>query len=168
MSSPAERYRASHPSRKTRKQRLRPAVANADERSGSVATVDELIAADGAHLENTAHLKVGTPETSAVGMPGVAVSMRYALSEMGAARSVRTLLRVNQADGFDCPSCAWGDPSVKDRKHAEFCENGAKAVAWEATRKRVDAAFFAAHPVAFLREQSDHWLEGNGRLAEPM
>ena len=94
--------------------------------------------------------------------------MRYALSEMGPARSMRTLLRVNQAEGFDCPSCAWGDPAVKDRSHAEFCENGAKAVAWEATRKRVDAAFFAAHPVSFLREQTDHWLESNGRLTEPM
>jgi molybdopterin-dependent oxidoreductase alpha subunit len=94
--------------------------------------------------------------------------MRYALGEMGAARTVRTLLRVNQADGFDCPSCAWGDPAAADRKHAEFCENGAKAVAWEATRKRADAAFFRAHSVAFLREQTDHWLEANGRLTEPM
>jgi hypothetical protein len=102
------------------------------------------------------HLRVGEPETSAVGVPGVAVSVRYALAEMGTARSVRTLLKVNQADGFDRPSCAWGDPAAGDRKHAEFCENGAKAVAWEATRKRVDTAFFAAHPVAFLREQSDH------------
>jgi molybdopterin-dependent oxidoreductase alpha subunit len=123
---------------------------------------------DPGHREDPGHLRVGEPETSAVGVPGVAVSMRYALSEMGTARSVRTLLRVNQADGFDCPSCAWGDPSVSDRKHAEFCENGAKAVAWEATRKRVDAAFFATHPVSFLREQSDHWLESNGRLTEPM
>jgi molybdopterin-dependent oxidoreductase alpha subunit len=114
------------------------------------------------------HLRVGEPETSAVGVPGVAVSMRYAIGEMGAARSVRTLLRVNQADGFDCPSCAWGDPAAGHRKHAEFCENGAKAVAWEATRKRVDSAFFAAHPVAFLRGQSDHWLESRGRLTEPM
>ena len=75
---------------------------------------------------------------------------------------------MNQADGFDCPSCAWRDPAAERPQHAEFCENGAKAVAWEATRKRVDAAFFAAHPVAFLREQTDHWLESNGRLTEPM
>ena len=114
------------------------------------------------------NVTIGEPETSAVGVRGVAVSMRYALGEMGAARSVRTLLRVNQADGFDCPSCAWGDPAAADRKHAEFCENGAKAVAWEATRKRADAGFFAAHSVAFLREQTDHWLEANGRLTEPM
>ena len=109
-------------------------------------------------------IRIGKPETSAVGIPGVAVSMRYALSEMGPVRSAQTLLKVNQADGFDCPSCAWADPGRRDRKHAEFCENGAKAVAWEATRKRTDAAFFAAHPVSFLREQTDHWLEANGRL----
>ena len=121
-----------------------------------------------ARTEDGRHLRVGEPETSAVGVPGVAVSMRYALAEMGTARSVKTLLAVNQADGFDCPSCAWGDPAAGNRKHAEFCENGAKAVAWEATRKRVDAAFFAAHPVAFLRRQTDHWLESNGRLTEPM
>ena len=113
-------------------------------------------------------MRIGEPETAAVGVPGVVASMRYALSEMGPARSLRTLLRVNQAEGFDCPSCAWGDPAVNERSHAEFCENGAKAVAWEATRKRVDAAFFAAHPVSFLREQTDHWLESNGRLTEPM
>ena len=121
-----------------------------------------------ARTEDNRHLRVGEPETSAVGVPGVAVSMRYALAEMGTARSVKTLLAVNQADGFDCPSCAWGDPAAGHRKHAEFCENGAKAVAWEATRKRVDAPFFAAHPVAFLRRQTDHWLESNGRLTEPM
>jgi molybdopterin-dependent oxidoreductase alpha subunit len=114
------------------------------------------------------NVRVGEPEDSAVGIPGVAVSMRYALSEMGPGRSLRTLLKVNQADGFDCPSCAWADPPVRQRKHAEFCENGAKAVAWEATRKRVDAEFFARHPVAFLSTQTDHWLESNGRLTEPM
>jgi molybdopterin-dependent oxidoreductase alpha subunit len=114
------------------------------------------------------NLRTGKPETSAVGIPGVAVSMRYAMSEMGAARSLQTLLKVNQAGGFDCPSCAWADPAVRHRKHAEFCENGAKAVAWEATRKRVDAEFFAANPVSFLKQQSDHWLESNGRLTEPM
>jgi molybdopterin-dependent oxidoreductase alpha subunit len=114
------------------------------------------------------NLRTGEPQTAAAGVPGVAVAMRYALTEMGAARTVRTLLKVNQADGFDCPSCAWGDPAPAQRGHAEFCENGAKAVAWEATRKRVDAAFFAQHPVTFLRGQTDHWLESNGRLTEPV
>jgi molybdopterin-dependent oxidoreductase alpha subunit len=113
-------------------------------------------------------LKAGRPETSAVGITGITESARYALAEMGPGRSLQTLLRVNHADGFDCPSCAWPDPDPGHRKHAEFCENGAKAVAWEATRRRVDAGFFAAHSIAELREQSDHWLEGAGRLTAPM
>ena len=109
---------------------------------------------------------VGKPKSTAVGLPAIAHSMQYALGEMGAVRGARLLSAMNQAGGFDCPSCAWPDP---DRRHpAEFCENGAKAVSWEATRKRVDAAFFAAHPVAELRTQSDHWLEAQGRLTEPM
>jgi molybdopterin-dependent oxidoreductase alpha subunit len=110
----------------------------------------------------------GQPRTAAVGIPGVRESVRYALTEMGPKRSLQTLLRVNRADGFDCPSCAWPDPGPNHRSHAEFCENGAKAVSWEATRKRVGAEFFAAHSVAELREQTDYWLESNGRLTEPM
>ena len=108
------------------------------------------------------------PKRSAVGIPAIAHSMQYALGEMGVRRSVRTLLGVNHADGFDCPSCAWPDPDPDHRRAAEFCESGAKAVAWEATRKRVDAAFFAAHTIDDLRAQEDHWLEHHGRLTEPM
>ena len=109
---------------------------------------------------------VDEPKTSAVGLPAIASSMQYALSEMGMRRAAKTLLKMNHVDGFDCPSCAWPDP---DRRHtAEFCENGAKAVAWEATRKRVDARFFARNSVDELRAQDDHWLEHNGRLTEPM
>jgi molybdopterin-dependent oxidoreductase alpha subunit len=113
-------------------------------------------------------VRVGARKASAAGIPGITHSLEYALEEMGPARSLRTLLNLNQDHGFDCPSCAWPDPDPAHRKTAEFCENGAKAVAWEATRKRTDAAFFAAHPVAELREQDDHWLEHNGRLTEPM
>ncbi|MER6973551.1 FdhF/YdeP family oxidoreductase [Nocardioides sp. NPDC000445] len=111
-------------------------------------------------------LRIKEPETAAVGLPGVAHSMEYALREMGPRRSLQTLLKVNQVGGFDCPSCAWPDPD--HRKAAEFCENGAKAVAWEATRKRVDRAFFAANSIASLNERDDHWLESQGRLTEPM
>jgi molybdopterin-dependent oxidoreductase alpha subunit len=87
---------------------------------------------------------------------------------MGPKRSLQTLMKVNQVDGFDCPSCAWADPQAEHRKTAEFCENGAKSVAWEATRKHVDAEFFASHSVAELRDEDDHWLEHHGRLTEPM
>jgi len=110
--------------------------------------------------------QVSEPTHYAVGLPGITHAMQYALTEMGPVRSARTLARMNHINGFDCPSCAWPDPDR--RKPAEFCENGAKAVAWEATRKQVDAAFFAAHSVSELRQQPDHWLEHNGRLTEPM
>jgi molybdopterin-dependent oxidoreductase alpha subunit len=109
---------------------------------------------------------IGAPKKSAAGIPAVLHSLEYAFEEMGVARSAKVLTRLNQIGGIDCPSCAWPDP--EHRKPAEFCENGAKAVAWEATRKRVDAAFFAKHSLDDLRAMDDHWLEHNGRLTEPM
>jgi molybdopterin-dependent oxidoreductase alpha subunit len=111
---------------------------------------------------------VGPPKRHAAGIPAVAVSLRHALDEMGVRRTARTLRSLNHTDGFDCPGCAWPDPDPEHRKLAEFCENGAKAVAWEATRKRVGAGFFADHPLAELRERDGHWLEANGRLTEPV
>ena len=87
-------------------------------------------------------------------------------AQMALNRETRALRRVNQPQGFDCPGCAWPDP-----RHAssfEFCENGAKAVAWEATRKRADVDFFAAHPVSELWNWTDFALEDAGRLAHPM
>ena len=98
-------------------------------------------------MADTTHddkIHIEPPKTTAVGLPGIGHSLQYALTEMGPKRSLQTLLKMNHIDGFDCPSCAWPDPDR--RKTAEFCENGAKAVAWEATRKRVDAAFFADTP----------------------
>jgi molybdopterin-dependent oxidoreductase alpha subunit len=82
------------------------------------------------------------------------------------ARGTATLLRNNQPDGFDCPGCAWPDP--KHTSSFEFCENGAKAVTWEATSKRVTPEFFAAHGAAELWEWSDFALEGQGRLTHPL
>jgi molybdopterin-dependent oxidoreductase alpha subunit len=87
---------------------------------------------------------------------------------MGVRRTALTLARVNQATGFDCPGCAWPEPPPGHRGHAEFCENGAKAVAEEATLRRVTADFFAAHPISELAGRSEHWLGQQGRLTEPM
>lgn len=81
-------------------------------------------------------------------------------------KNLRAMLKTNQHGGFDCPGCAWGDSS--ESAHIKFCENGAKAVNWEATRRRVDAVFFARYSVSQLRQQSDYWLEYQGRLTEPM
>ncbi|HEX3995105.1 MAG TPA: FdhF/YdeP family oxidoreductase, partial [Acetobacteraceae bacterium] len=78
----------------------------------------------------------------------------------------KALLSMNQPDGFDCPGCAWPDP--KHTSSFEFCENGAKAVAFELTRRQVTRDFFAAHTVTELAEHSDYWLEEQGRLTEPM
>ena len=113
-------------------------------------------------------VKVEKPKTSAVGFPGIGDALKIAVSEMGVRRGTRTLLALNQADGFDCPGCAWPDPSPDQRSHAEFCENGAKATAWEATRDRISRDFFAAHSVTELREQDNHSLEHHGRLTEPL
>ena len=118
--------------------------------------------------ERDESLRVGRPKTTSVGIPGVRHAMGYALTQMGVGRSVTTLRRINQVDGFDCPGCAWPDPASGDRSHAEFCENGAKAAAWEATRARVDRDFFARHTIEELRTLSDHELERSGRLSEPM
>ncbi len=109
---------------------------------------------------------VGPPRHSAAGIPAVAESLRIARRQMGVTRTALTLLKVNQKDGFDCPGCAWPEPDKRHR--AEFCENGAKAVAEEATLRRVPAAFFAQHSVPELEGRSGYWLGQQGRLTEPM
>ncbi|TQS45112.1 FdhF/YdeP family oxidoreductase [Cryptosporangium phraense] len=111
-------------------------------------------------------LVVGPAKQYAAGIPAVLQSLRHASRQMSAGRTLLTLARVNQKDGFDCPGCAWPDP--QHRNSAEFCENGAKAVAEEATQRRVDAAFFARHSVTDLATRSDYWLGQRGRLTEPM
>ncbi|WP_019634271.1 FdhF/YdeP family oxidoreductase [Actinomadura atramentaria] len=113
-----------------------------------------------------AGLRVGAPKEWAAGLPGVTAALRQAYDQMGVRRTALTLLRVNQKRGFDCPGCAW--PEGGRRHLAEFCENGAKAVAEEATTRRVTRAFFAEHDVDDLAVRSDHWLGQQGRLTEPM
>ncbi len=104
---------------------------------------------------------------SAAGLFSIYETVRRGVREMGVTRTVRTLLTINQMDGFDCPSCAWPDPD-RDRKTAEFCENGAKAVASEATTKRVRPEFFAEYSISQLLQQGDGWHEQQGRLTQPM
>lgn len=111
--------------------------------------------------------RIGAPPKSAAGVEAVKKTVISSVSAMGVARAAKLLLQVNQKDGFDCQSCAWPNPDG-DRHVAEFCENGAKAVADEATTRRITAEFFRAHGVAALAEQSDHWLGQQGRLTEPM
>jgi molybdopterin-dependent oxidoreductase alpha subunit len=113
-------------------------------------------------------LRTTPPQREAAGLAGVVKGLSAGLAQMGVRRSALTLLRVNQTHGFDCPGCAWPEPDAGHRATAEFCENGAKAVAEEATLRRVTADFFARHPVSDLATRSDHWLGQQGRLAEPV
>jgi molybdopterin-dependent oxidoreductase alpha subunit len=107
------------------------------------------------------------PYKGAAGGWGALISVTQAwLTSDNALKNIRTMLKTNQNGGFDCPGCAWGDSPESGM--VKFCENGAKAVNWEATKRRVDAAFFAKHSVTSLLEQSDYWLEYQGRLTEPM
>ena len=111
-------------------------------------------------------LTVSAPKRVAGGVPAVISTTRHALREMGVTRSLRTLAKLNQVGGFDCPGCAWPEPG--NRAHVEFCENGAKAVAEEATRRRVDREFFASHSVAELASMREFELGKAGRITEPM
>ena len=101
------------------------------------------------------------------GIPSIIATAKTAWNEMGVARGLRTLLKLNQKTGFDCPGCAWPEPDG-ERSHAEFCENGAKHVADEATTKRVTPEFFRKWSVADLAGKSDYWLGKQGRITHPM
>lgn len=107
------------------------------------------------------------PYKGAAGGWGALASVARAwLTSDNALKNLRMMLKTNKNGGFDCPGCAWGDS--KEAGMVAFCENGAKAVNWEATKRRVDGAFFAKHSVSSLLDQSDYWLEYQGRLTEPM
>src|ERR1700742_311949 len=96
-------------------------------------------------------LRVGLPEDHAAGLRAVVASVQHAHAQMGTARSIATLRLLNQKAGFDCPGCAW--PEGDHRHLAEFCENGVKAVAEEATLRRVTPEFFAEHPISSLERR---------------
>lgn len=107
-------------------------------------------------------------DAPAAGLGAVASSLKYTLRTAGLVRGTRALLALNQDKGFDCPGCAWPDPEPRKRSLAEFCENGARAVAHEADKRHVGREFFEQHSIVELRGQTDHWLEQQGRLTEPV
>ncbi len=109
------------------------------------------------------------PYHAAAGGWGATLATFQHLAEQGVAvKGAGALLRMNKPGGFDCPGCGWPDPAPASGEPLVFCENGAKALAWEATERRVTPEFFAAHSVSSLRAQSDFWLESQGRLTHPM
>ncbi|MDB4534626.1 FdhF/YdeP family oxidoreductase, partial [Vicingaceae bacterium] len=94
-------------------------------------------------------------------------SIKHIASEMGIAKGLKLLNKMNQQHGFDCPGCAWPDPK-KPSALGEYCENGAKAIAEEATEKRITAEFLTKHSVEELSEKTDYYIGKLGRLTEPM
>ncbi len=110
---------------------------------------------------------MGKSSSAAAGLTAVAKTTKFAVAGVGPIKGAKLLLNVNQKNGFDCQSCAWPSPDG-DRHTFEFCENGAKAIADEATPKRCGPEFFAQHSVADLAKQSDYWLNRQGRLTDPM
>jgi molybdopterin-dependent oxidoreductase alpha subunit len=112
-------------------------------------------------------MKRKPPKKIAAGIPSVVKALEKSLSDMGPVRSIRVLGSLNQKEGFDCPGCAW--PEHEQHRHTfEFCENGAKAVADEATTRKIGADFFRQWSIDALQSQPDVWLNAQGRLIEPL
>ena len=113
-------------------------------------------------------LKVVPPEQWATGVPAVTHAIQYSLEQTSIRRTAINLFSINQANGTDCPGCAWPEPAPGERKMQEYCENGAKHINDEATTRRVTREFFEQYPVSVLARKSDLWLNQQGRLTEPM
>lgn len=118
--------------------------------------------------EKLTGLKKGDIKKVAAGIPAVVSALEMTVGEAGFQRGMKALLNLNQKGGFDCPSCAWPDPDDERSGIAEYCENGARAVAEEATAKKLTAEFFSQHSVQELGKLSDYEIGGKGRIAEPM
>ena len=112
-------------------------------------------------------LKQRKPYKVAAGLKAVEEVVEYGVGQAGLMNTLRTVHKINQTDGFDCQSCAWPNPDG-ERSFAEFCENGFKAVTYEATTKHLTPGFFREHSVSQLAAHTDHWLGHQGRLTEPM
>ena len=117
--------------------------------------------------ETSEKLRIGLPARKAAGVKGVQKAVDKVRDELGVLEGMLLLQRMNQKDGFDCPSCAWPDPDGARSSVAEYCENGAKALADEATSKRIGRKFMANYSVEALSRKSD-WLGIQGRLTRPM
>src|SRR4051812_14719755 len=118
--------------------------------------------------ERLTRLKLGHIKKVAGGIPAVLSSFKHAFGEAGVIRGWTALWHLNKKGGFDCPSCAWPDPDDERSGIAEYCENGAKAVADEATTKSLQADFFAKHSIRELSELNDYQIGKKGQVAEPM
>jgi molybdopterin-dependent oxidoreductase alpha subunit len=127
--------------------------------------VEQPAAENPEHLEG---LKLAKPKVWAAGIPAVVAAMNDVLHETGPLRGLHALLHMNQKGGFDCSSCAWPDPDDDRSPIAEYCENGAKALAEEATTKKLTGEFFAQNSVTGLAALTDMEIGKKGRIAEPV
>src|SRR3954471_6513297 len=124
-----------------------------------------MTASDTTGVENP---KIEAPKKSAAGVPAVVHALEYSLEQTSLVRTAINLLSINQANGTDCPGCAWPEPEAGKRNRNEYCENGAKHICDEATTRRVTREFFREHSISELAAKSDMWLNEQGRLTEPM
>lgn len=118
--------------------------------------------------EELLHLKITEPKDWAAGIPAVTVAMVDILKETGLVRGMEGLFKMNKKGGFDCSGCAWPDPDDDRSPIAEYCENGAKALAEEATTKKLTGKFFTENPVAELAQLNDYEIGKKGRIAQPV
>jgi molybdopterin-dependent oxidoreductase alpha subunit len=118
--------------------------------------------------EKFLNLKLTKPKDMAAGIPAVISSVKHVFGEMDIKRGLKALFTLNQKDGYDCPGCAWPDPDGERSRIAEYCENGAKAIAEEATTKKLTAKFFAENSVKALADLNDYEIGKKGRVAEPV
>ncbi len=118
--------------------------------------------------EKLTGVKIKNPKESAAGVPAILSSVRHIIAETGLARGTKALLDLNQKGGLDCPGCAWPDPDDERSSLGEYCENGAKAIAEEATKKKLGPQFFADNSVESLSQLSDYEIGRSGRIAQPM
>ncbi|MFM2388280.1 MAG: hypothetical protein RL660_3037 [Bacteroidota bacterium] len=123
---------------------------------------------DAENPEEFTGIKLTEPKQTAAGIPAVISSAKHVFGEMPIARGMKALLSLNQKGGVDCPGCAWPDPDDERSGIAEYCENGAKAIAEEATTKKLDAAFFAKNSIYDLSLLNDYEIGKKGRVAQPM
>jgi anaerobic selenocysteine-containing dehydrogenase len=112
-------------------------------------------------------IHISKQKHDAAGLKAVINAYKHVVTKVGPIDGSKLLIEVNQLSGFDCPGCAWPDPIGKKATFS-FCENGAKAIADEATNKKADEAFFAENSISFLKTKSDRWLNDQGRLISPL
>ncbi len=113
-------------------------------------------------------IQLTKPKNKAAGLPGVITALQHAVKYMKPDAALKTMFRLNQKGGIDCPGCAWPDPDDERSALGEYCENGIKAIAEEAQRRTIGRDFFAKHSVAEMSKWSDFEIGKKGRLAEPM